>query len=389
MDLLFTYGTLQPEYAPAAMRDVVGRMRIIGRATVEGRLLDLGAYPGLLLDEGPGAGTVAGQLLELPAGDPSALRRLDLYEGFDPHRPERSLFRRVRCRAQLERGDEHVDCWVYVYNNESSHAPVIAGGVWTPRAASALDGELTVKPDRRPIIGVTLDTYDGKPRYQLPFDYTTAIERAGGLPLAIPYRTDLSLVPEIVAALDGILFTGGLDLDPSVYGEQWHPKAERIDPDRQRFELALLAEVERRRTPALGVCLGSQLMNVHRGGSLIQFLPELSRDAALEHRKLEDDGRRHAVRIEPGTILHTAIGREEITANTRHKQAIKDVGRGLRVAARAPDGIVEAIEDPSMPLYLAVQWHPENLTDQPEHLAPFKLLVSKARESSTSRAARQ
>jgi putative glutamine amidotransferase len=166
-----------------------------------------------------------------------------------------------------------------------------------------------------------------------------------------------------------------------LYGDTsgYHPKAEPIDPARQRFELALLAEVERRRVPALGVCLGSQLMNVHRGGSLHQFLPDLPRDGALEHRRLSDDGRRHPVRIEPGTVLFKAIGEEQIVANTRHKQAIKTVGKGLRVTARAPDGVVEAIEDPSMPLYLAVQWHPENLSDHPEHLAPFKLLVETAR----------
>ena len=120
-------------------------------------------------------------------------------------------------------------------------------------------------------------------------------------------------------------------------------------------------------------------MNVDRGGSLFQFLPDLSRDSALEHRKLNDDGRRHLVRIEPGTVLREAIGKDEIIANTRHKQAIDRVGHGLKIAARAPDGVVEGIEDPTMPLFLGVQWHPENLSDQPEHLAPFRLLVEKAK----------
>lgn len=236
-----------------------------------------------------------------------------------------------------------------------------------------------------PVIGITMD-YGDKPRqYMLPYDYATSIERAGGLPWPLPFKTDLSLIPEMVDRLDGIVFSGGDDLDPSLYGETLHPKAEPIDPDRQRFELALIQEVERRRMPALGICLGCQLMNVHRGGSLIQFLPENDRAEALEHRKLNDDTRRHAVRLEPGSRLAAAVGSDVITVNTRHKQAIARTGRGLRVIAKAPDGVVEAIEDPAHPFFMAVQWHPENLSDRPEHLAPFRLLVASADASRQSR----
>jgi len=224
-----------------------------------------------------------------------------------------------------------------------------------------------------------MDARDEGGAYMLKFDYASSIEAAGGLPLAIPYRTHHALIPQYVDLVDGVLFTGGDDLDPAAYGQPFHPKAVPIDPERQKFEMALLAEVERRRTPVLGVCLGSQLMNVHRGGSLIQFLPDQAREGSLEHRKLNDDGRRHAVRIEPGTILSEAIGKPEIVANTRHKQAVGTLGRGLRANAHAPDGVIEGIEDPSMPLFLAVQWHPENLShQQQEHLAPFKLLVERA-----------
>src|SRR5207302_1151958 len=127
----------------------------------------------------------------------------------------------------------------------------------------------------------------------------TAVEKAGGLPLLLPYRTDVSLIPQIVDLLDGMLFSGGNDLDPALYGETYHPKAVPIDPDRQRFELALLAEVERRRMPALGICLGSQLMNVYRGGSLEQFLPDAQRQPSLEHRKTDDVAPRHAVKVNP------------------------------------------------------------------------------------------
>ena len=225
--------------------------------------------------------------------------------------------------------------------------------------------------------------YGDKPKqYMLPYDYTTSVERADGLPWPLPFKSDLSLIPEFVDRLDGILFSGGDDLDPALFGETRHPNAEPIDPDRQRFELALIAEVEKRRMPALGICLGCQLMNVHRGGSLNQFLPDQARDEALEHRRLApgDSTRRHAVKLEPGTRLAAAIGKGEISVNTRHKQSVNRTGKGLRVIAKAPDGVVEAIEDPSHPFFMAVQWHPENLSNEPEHLAPFKLLVEHARK---------
>lgn len=228
----------------------------------------------------------------------------------------------------------------------------------------------------RPLIGITTDTVDGKPAYYLSHAYASAVEKAGGLPMAIPYQVDLSLIPQYLDLLDGILFTGGDDLDPALYGKTWHPNAGRIDPTRQTFELALLAEVEKRRLPTLCICLGCQLLNVHRGGSLHQFIPDL--EGKEEHRKVGEVLRRHAVKLEADSQLGQAIGVTEISANTYHKQAVNIVGRGLRVVATSPDGIIEGLEDPSFPMLVAVQWHPERLADEAEHLAPFKLLVEKA-----------
>jgi putative glutamine amidotransferase len=230
----------------------------------------------------------------------------------------------------------------------------------------------------RPRIGITVDCVDGNAgKYESPFSYARAVELAGGLPVLLPYKTDVSLVGEYADLVDGMLFSGGADLDPALYGQAWHPKAGPIDPDRQKFELALLAEIERRRTPALGVCLGSQLMNVHRGGSLHQFLPDLG--LSLEHRKTPELAR-HPVTVDTGSQLGRAIGKEEISVNTYHKQSVNRLGRGLLVIATAPDGIIEGFEDPSFPLFAAVQWHPERLTDEPEHLAPFRLLVERSGE---------
>lgn len=231
---------------------------------------------------------------------------------------------------------------------------------------------------RRPVIGITIDRTDTAERYESPFSYAKAVELAGGLPLLLPYKTDISLVPRYLELLDGLLFSGGNDLDPALYGQDWHPAAEKIDPDRQRFDLALMEQVERRRLPMLGICLGCQMMNVHRGGSLHQFLPDLVKEGGLEHRRLGPEFRRHPVTLVADSALGRAIGKTEFSVNTYHKQAVDRLGRGLRVVARAPDGTIEGFEDPSLPLFTAVQWHPERLIDEPEHLAPFQLLVERA-----------
>lgn len=231
---------------------------------------------------------------------------------------------------------------------------------------------------KRPVIAITVDTHADADKYESPMAYAHAVECAGGLPLLLPYRSDPSLVGQFVDLLDGILFSGGNDLDPALYGQSLHPGAEPIDPPRQRFEFALLAEVERRRLPALGICLGAQLMNVHRGGSLHQFLPDMTRQPSIEHRKLGDAATRHPVTLEADSRLGRFIRRPEISVNTSHKQAIDHLGRGLRLMAVSPDGVIEGFEDPSMPLFLAVQWHPERLVEEPEHAAPFRLLVDAA-----------
>ena len=230
----------------------------------------------------------------------------------------------------------------------------------------------------RPIIGLTMDFDEKDSRYELNGDYVTSIEKAGGLPLAIPFCDETDSIPRLLDLFDGILFIGGDDLDPSLYGESWHEKAIRIHPRRQGFELALVAEVERRRMPALGICLGCQLLNVHRGGSLHQFIPDLNLTPAIEHRKADRPSPRHSVSIDPKTQLGLAIGQTEMETNSYHMQAIRRLGRNLRLVASAPDGVIEGFEDPDLPLFAAVQWHPERLHDRSEQLALFRLLVEKS-----------
>ncbi len=240
--------------------------------------------------------------------------------------------------------------------------------------------ETTVKHmSRHPTIGITKDagTKPGETDAQ-PDHYASSVEKAGGTAQPIYYREDLSEVGAILDQVDAILFSGGNDLDPALYGQTWHPMAKPVDPNRQRWELALIEAADARRMPILGICLGCQLLNVHRGGSLIQFLPDLLRPTPIEHRKVHDVPLRHDVTIESESILAQTIGKPRISVNTYHKQAVDRVGRGLRITAHATDGIVEAIEDASMPLLIGVQWHPERISDEPEHRAIFELLVQRA-----------
>lgn len=235
----------------------------------------------------------------------------------------------------------------------------------------------------KPVIGITADYNDNKPAYHMNFAYVDAVNAAGGIPLILPYRSDVADIPQILPMLDGIIFSGGHDLDPVAWGEEVHPKVTKLDADRERYERTLLAAVEARRVPMLGICLGSQLLNVYRGGSMQQFIPDLPPPAGverIEHRKLSAVDPRHPVKIESDSLLAKTIGATEVLANSSHKQAYGRIGKGLRVVATAPDGIPEALEDASFPLMLGVQWHPERIHREPEQLKIFKLLVTKSAE---------
>jgi putative glutamine amidotransferase len=231
---------------------------------------------------------------------------------------------------------------------------------------------------RRPLIGITLDAGRESGKYLLSSEYATSVEKAGGIPFPIAFLTDPALIPQILDRLDGILFTGGDDMDPARFGQTLHASAVPMNPRREEFEFALVEQAERRRLPTLGICLGCQVLNVHRGGDLHQFLPDIPREPALEHRRLERELPRHPVIMDLSTRLGRFFGTPELSVNTYHKQGINRLGHDLRVVAKAPDGIIEAIEDPALPLFVGVQWHPERLWTEKEHLRLFELLVASA-----------
>jgi len=212
-----------------------------------------------------------------------------------------------------------------------------------------------------PVIGLTTDVVAD--RFQVGAAYGDLIVRCGGVPLVLP--ACLEQVPRYLEICHGFVFTGGDDPDTRYWRVPLHPQARLISPRRQAFELALLEALDPRpERPVLGVCLGMQLMALHAGGAIDQYLPDTTPTAGEHYGRVL-----HAIEGELGGGM----------VQSHHRQAVSDPGR-LRVVARAPDGVIEAVQDDSRGFYLGVQWHPERTGD--EHLGTglFRRLVAKAAE---------
>lgn len=232
----------------------------------------------------------------------------------------------------------------------------------------------------KPIIGIDSDIYivpGERERVFMYMNYIEAIRRAGAVPVIVPPQPENA--PYVVAELDGLLLAGGFDCDPSVYGEDPHPSCETMDPRRQENGLSLAKAARACGIPTLGVCLGMQVMNVAAGGSLVQDI-DSHFDTDIQHASEPEDRGRHDVHVEQGTHLAKIIGDGEHNVNSSHHQAVGRVGEGFRVTAHAPDGIVEAIEDPKHPFYVGVQWHPEDMTGEPSAGSIFGAFIEAARK---------
>lgn len=196
--------------------------------------------------------------------------------------------------------------------------------------------------------------------------YTRALEAAGLVPLVVPPFTDAARAADVVDAVDGLVLTGGEDVEPARYGATPHPALGAVNPARDATELALVAAARQRAMPVLAICRGIQLLNVALGGTLVQDLPS-ERPSSIAHAADVRDRRVHDVVVADGSRLAAALGVERMRANSLHHQALDRVAPALRVTATADDGIVEGVEttDPSW-WVLGVQWHPEELTATPE-----------------------
>ena len=228
----------------------------------------------------------------------------------------------------------------------------------------------------RPIIGITTYVVPAKWSYWeldaalVPAAYVDAVARAGGRAVLVPPTADG--VDETLDAVDGLIFSGGADLDPELYGQEPHPETFGIHEERDKAELALLEGALDRDMPVLAICRGSQVLNIARGGDLVQHLPDVVGDE--KHKHTPGTFADHDIELEDGTRLATLLG-DRAPVKSHHHQGFGRIGDGLRVAAHAEDGTIEAVEAPDRRFALGVLWHPE----AGEDMKLFDELVEQAR----------
>ena len=236
------------------------------------------------------------------------------------------------------------------------------------RIGQAIVETTSIEASAEPVIGIASLTND---------DLVRVVRDLGGIPVVLPC-TDGSAqkIDEYLELIDGLLMPGGPDIPPSEWGEEPHPTTNVLDDERFQFEKALIsAWINRTDKPLLGVCLGSQWVNVAQGGSLVQDIPSAF---GSNHR-----GTTHAVNLEPESRLSEIFGETEFEVNSFHHQAVRDLGQGLRIVARSPDGVVEALEttDPNRFL-IGVQWHPERMPESALQTKLFEAFVSACADQS-------
>jgi putative glutamine amidotransferase len=231
-----------------------------------------------------------------------------------------------------------------------------------------------------PVIGVTI--YDdlnksGSPIAAINIAYINAIRLADGLPVLIPNQLTENEWRELYPRLDGVLFTGGGDIQTELFNGTPHPKVGEVDEERDSLELALLRQVAEDGKPFLGICRGCQLANVALGGDLFTHIPDQLANA-LRHDWYPDIPRNylaHPVRVEEDSRSGLIFGEPILQVNSLHHQGIKNLAPSLKAVGFAPDGLIEAVELPDHPFGLAVQWHPEWLIDQPVMRRLFSAFV--------------
>lgn len=225
------------------------------------------------------------------------------------------------------------------------------------------------------LIGIT-PSLDEKGRIIVNGDYMEAVLRAGGLPVALPVTEDENAMREMLDRVDGLLLSGGADVGPDMYGEETLPCCGETEPRRDRFEFPLCRLALEKDMPILAICRGHQVLSTALGGDMYQDIGEQF-SKQLKHPQYDTPRDKvHSVRVEEGTLLYAIVGSRQLEVNSRHHQAVKTPGKGLKVNAWGSDGLIEGVELPGKKFALGVQWHPESLSDRyPEAQALFNAFV--------------
>ncbi|MGI8400701.1 MAG: gamma-glutamyl-gamma-aminobutyrate hydrolase family protein [Gemmatimonadaceae bacterium] len=230
-----------------------------------------------------------------------------------------------------------------------------------------------VSSARKPISGCTVAVTAGiRPdgdtnRVRLTAAYVTALENAGLIPLIVPPLSREDAAAAILDSVRGLVLTGGEDVDPARYGEKRHEKVRSVNAARDATEASLIEQAKALGKPVLAICRGIQILNVALGGTLVQDIPSQIGTTIAHDEDTPRNARSHKIFIEPGSLIATAVGAEDVTVNSFHHQSVAWVADGMRVTARSPDGVIEGLESTDSNWWvMAVQWHPEEMTDSPE-----------------------
>lgn len=228
-----------------------------------------------------------------------------------------------------------------------------------------------------PLIGITTYERNQQGDFVLPAVYVDAVRRAGGIAVLVP-PGDPHL-DDLLQRLDGLILSGGMDVDPALYGGAQHPKVEPPNPERDATEIDLVRRVIARPVPTFAICRGAQVLNVALGGTLIEHLPDVVGDT-IAHQTESGEPVPHPLSIVPESRLHEILGEQTHSPASWHHQAIRQLAPGLLPVARAADGTIEAVELPDHPWLIGVQWHPEiTAGDDPAQQRLFDAFVAAAR----------
>ena len=240
---------------------------------------------------------------------------------------------------------------------------------------------------KKPIIGISSSvivddsgSFAGYKRAYVNKDYVDAVIKAGGVPLIIPFNTDKEVIISQAQVIDGLIISGGHDVSPYNYGQEPSPLLGETFPERDAYEMLLLEESKKRNLPILGICRGSQIINVAAGGTLYQDLSLIPGNVLKHNQVSKPTLKTHKIQIEENSIISEIFGKETMV-NSFHHQALDKVAGDFKVVARASDGIVEAIQHKTYKFLVGVQWHPEMLAvecDEAREL--FKRLIEEAKK---------